>query len=83
MKLWMDRVRVIFWGPSQLTLIDNKDVQEKIKEFQSAGGEAWACKKCSEDLGTVEPLTRLGVKVYSAGPLLTRMLKEGWYQFTF
>ena len=82
-KQWMDQVRVIFWGPSQLTLIKEKDIQEKVKEFQALGGEAWACKRCSEDLGVVDPLERLGIKMDYVGALLTSMLKEGWHQLTF
>ncbi len=82
-KGWMDQVRVIFWGPSQLTLIGNKDVQEKLDDFRAAGGEAWACKRCSEDLGVVDQLVRLGVRLEPIGALLTEMLKEGWHQLTF
>jgi hypothetical protein len=82
-KNWMDKVRIIFWGPSQLTLINSPELQEKLNEFRNLGGEPWACKRCAEDLGTFDKLLKLNIHLESVGTILTEMLKEGWHQLTF
>jgi hypothetical protein len=82
-KNWMDQIRIIFWGPSQLTLTQNPGLQEKLAEFFKLGGEVFACKTCAEDLGTAIALEKLHVKIELVGELLTTMLKEGWHQLTF
>ena len=82
-KGWFGQVRVIFWGPAQLLIIEDEPLQDNLKKMQEIGVETWACKRCAEDLGVVENLEHLSIKMDYVGDMLTEMLKKGWRQLTF
>ncbi len=82
-KEWFGQVRVIFWGPAQLLIIEDEPLQDYLKEMQEIGVETWACKRCAEDLGVVKELEYLDIKMEYVGDMLTEMLKKGWRQLTF
>ena len=76
-KAWWDTVRIIVWGPSQETLLDDGDLQEALGECAEAGVELWACKACADNCDAAEDLEDLGIDVLYVGEDLTRMLKDG------
>ena len=80
---WMDEVRVILWGPTELMAAENEDFAEQVRILISGGVEVIACKACSDGFGVSEKLEEIGIKVQYVGTLVTEMLKEGWYQLTF
>ncbi|MHA1400701.1 MAG: DsrE family protein [Candidatus Heimdallarchaeaceae archaeon] len=80
---WMDQVRVILWGPTERIAAEDKDFQEEIRLLLDAGVEVIACKACSDNFGVSEELEKIGVTVQYVGNIVTKMLKEGWYQLTF
>ncbi len=79
---WMDQVRIIFWGPSQNTVISDATIKPYLTDLESVGVELWACKGCSDNLGVTDKLKALGIRVEYVGVLLSDMLKEGWHQLT-
>ncbi|WP_331774795.1 DsrE family protein [Sulfurospirillum sp. 1612] len=74
---WFDEVTLLIWGASQRTLIEDTELQMKIKEMSDAGVNVKACQKCSEDLGIKDTLQSCGVEVFYTGVLLSDWLKSG------
>lgn len=82
-KGWMEKVRIIFWGPVQKLLVKDQDLQERIQNLLEAGLEIYACKGCSDIYNLSDEIEKLGIKVEYVGKLITSMLEEGWHQLTF
>lgn len=80
---WWEVVRLIVWGPSDMLLVKDAELQEQVKEMIKDGVEVMACKACTDALGVTEQLEQLGVKVFYVGELLTGMLKDGWASLTY
>lgn len=73
---WWDVVEVIIWGASQKIIIDNEDVKRRISLMLKQNIKVHACKKCAEDLGIVDELTKLNINVMYTGELLTAFLQS-------
>lgn len=73
---WFDRVRLIAWGPSQRTLVGDKDLRAKIAEMQGDGVVTQACIACARTFGVVDALRELGFEVKLLGEPLTAILKD-------
>jgi hypothetical protein len=80
---WWEEVRLMIWGPSDRLLVEDAELQEKLRAMQADGVEVMACKACADRLGVGEALSALGVQVFYAGRALTDMLKEGWVTLTY
>ncbi len=80
---WWEEVRLIVWGPSARLLVEDTELQEKVREMKADGVELIACRACSDRLGVSEQLEALGIAVLYVGELLTEMLKEGWVCLTY
>ncbi len=80
---WMDQARVILWGSTEKIDAENKGFIEQVKLLIDSGVEVYACKSCSDNFGSSEKLSEIGIDVRYAGTFVTEMLKEGWYQLTF
>ncbi len=46
-------------------------------------GEVMACKWCSDRTGITAALEKAGVKVLYVGPVISRLIKDGWAPLTF
>ncbi len=73
---WFDKVRLVIWGPSQRTLVGDKDLKAKVKEMQDDGIETQACIACAKSFGITGQLEALGFEVLGMGGPLTRFLKS-------
>ena len=81
---WFDEVLLIVWGPSQKLLVDDKDLQAKLKAMQEDGIKVQACIACAELFGVTEQLSNLGIEVKPMGLPLTDILKsDDWKLLTF
>jgi hypothetical protein len=80
---WMDEVKIIFFGPSEKLVVQDPEVQSRLKETQSAGVHVMACKWCSDRMGITDDLEALGIEVLYVGPVISELLKEGWAVLTF
>ena len=74
---WWDRVTVIVWGAAAQLASENELIQDGLRNLRETGVELLACRSCAEQLGVVEELEQLGVKVVYTGELMTRLLKNG------
>ena len=64
-------------------LLEDPDIQAKIKDMMDDGVEIWACRACADNYGVSEELEAMGINVIFVGTPVTTMLKEGWKQLTF
>ena len=72
-----DDVTLLIWGASPGLLVEDEDLKTELQELKDAGVNIIACRKCAENLGIVEKLEGLGVKVFYTGEFLTEWLKSG------
>ena len=80
---WFKEVTLIVWGPSQRLLVNDKNLQEKVKAMQKEGIVVEACIACAMGYGIVEDLKKLGITVKGMGEPLTNYLKSDWKILTF
>lgn len=80
---WWKDVRLIVWGPSSRLLIEDMELQGKIREMKEGGVILEACKACADNYGVSDHLEQLGVSVYYIGKQLTEYIKEGRNILTF
>lgn len=73
---WFAEVTLVVWGPSQQLLVDNPQIQAKVKSMQEAGIAVQACIACAKKLDLVEELEALGIEVRGMGVPLTEALKD-------
>ncbi len=72
---WFEQVRLIAWGPSQRTLVGDKDLRAKVQQMQADGVVLQACVVCADSYGIADRLREIGFEVLPMGVPLTRMLK--------
>ena len=80
---WFDEVTLIVWGPSQRLLLDDKNLQAKVKAMQDDGVVVEACIACAMGYGIVEDLKKLDITVRGMGEPLSNYLKSDWKVLTF
>jgi len=73
---WFERVRLVIWGPSQRTLVGDKDLKAKLKAMQEDGVVTQACIACANSFGIVDDLRALDLEVLGMGGPLTQFLKS-------
>lgn len=81
---WMDEVVLIFWGPSQKTVLENAKLKKRVKGLIGTNKlKVLACKGCSDGYGISEDLEGIGITVKYVGEDVTTMLKQGWYSLNY
>ena len=75
-KNWMDDVKVIFFGPSENLLAEDKEVQEALQELTK---DCVACKALADRDGISDRVSQLGVKVEYVGTLISDYMKAGYH----
>ncbi len=73
---WWEEVDIILWGPSAKLVVEDKDIQEKLKMVQQVGVKVLACISCASQFGVVDELRALGIEVEPMGEHLTELLKN-------
>jgi len=73
---WFDRVRLVAWGPSQRTLVGDKDLRAKVEEMRADGVQLQACIVCARSFGLVDELEAIGFEVIPMGRPLSGFLKD-------
>jgi hypothetical protein len=80
---WMDDVKIILFGPSEKLVVNDPEVQDRLKEALEAGIHVMACKWCADRMGIADELEALGMEVLYVGPVISELLKSGWASLTF
>jgi hypothetical protein len=74
---WFDEVVLLIWGPADLLLLDDADLQVEVGRMQEAGVRTLACRACADRYGVAERLEHLGIEVLYTGEFLSDWLKAG------
>lgn len=73
---WWEQVTLLIWGPSQLMVLHDAEVGEKITEIGRNGVRLLACRACADQYGIADELSARGIEVFGTGPTLTDWLKS-------
>lgn len=74
---WWEDVTLIVWGASTKLLVEDEDLQDRIRQMIDAGVDVVACVACANMYGATEKLESLGIEVKGMGQPLTQLLKAG------
>jgi hypothetical protein len=74
---WMEDVKTILFGPSEQLVANDPELSKQVQEICSAG-EAIACKFISDNEGSSEPLSKLGVKIEYVGTIIADLIKQDY-----
>ena len=80
---WWQDITLIVWGPSGRLLVQDRELQEKLKQMQDEGVVIKACKGCSDQLGISDELADLGIEVKYIGKELTDYIQSQSHVLTF
>ena len=79
---WMDKVKVIFFGPSERLLVEDERIAQAAKTI--AGVEKpIACKFISDRDGISDKIEDCGVKVDYVGTIISGLIKAGYVPMAF
>lgn len=79
---WLPEVKVVFFGPFEKLLVQDKEVQEKAAEVLNQVTPV-ACKFISDNEGISEELQNLGYDVEYVGKIISDYLMEGYVPLVF
>ena len=79
---WMDKVKVIFFGPSERLLVEDKQIAKAAKEMSHVE-KPIACKFISDRAGISEKIEDCGVKVDYVGTIISELIKDGYVPMVF
>jgi hypothetical protein len=74
---WLDDIKVIFFGPSERLVAEDKDIAKEAQEIAKLR-ECVACKYISDKGGLSGDLTKLGIKIEYVGPIISNLIKDGY-----
>jgi hypothetical protein len=74
---WFDDVRVVFFGPSERLLVDDDEVAKAVTWIADLC-EVYACRAISRREGISDAIEQLGANVVGVGPLISRLINEGY-----
>lgn len=77
LKGWMDEVIVLVWGASQELIVQDKDIQQKVKLMVKDGVKVVACLKCAENLELEVGLKSCNIDLFYTGELLSQWINSG------
>ena len=75
---WMDEVKLIFFGPAQNLLLDDKELQKQVKEYQEMENAVVACKFISDRDQKSEQLLEVGIQVEYVGEMISEHIHAGY-----
>ena len=75
---WLEDVKIIFFGPAQDLLLEDAELQNYIKEYQTMEETAVACKYISDRDKKSEQISELGIKVEYVGKMISDYILDGY-----
>ncbi len=79
---WLNEAKVVFFGPFEKLLADDKAVQEGVKPLIDLQ-KPLACKFISDTQGVSAGLAQLGVQIDYVGQIISDAIKEGYVPMVF
>lgn len=80
---WMEDVKIYLFGPSEVTIATDPELQQTVREIIGTGTIPVACKWCSDKYVVSEHLTKLGCKVDYVGSPISRAIRDGYTPMTW
>jgi hypothetical protein len=86
---WMDKVKVVFFGPAEKLLSDNPGIQNMARQIVEATQDGdkelapTACKFISDRDDTSNAIASLGIHVEYVGKLISDFIKDGYTPLVF
>ncbi len=74
---WLDDVKTILFGPSEKLVANNPELGKEMMELCNTG-DGIACKFISDNEGTSESLSKLGVQIEYVGTIIADLIKDGY-----
>lgn len=75
---WMSNVKLYLFGPSEVTIATDPELQKTVKEIISEGTIPRACKRCSDKYNVTELLAEIGCDVEYVGAPISEAVREGY-----
>lgn len=75
---WMEEVKIFFFGPAQDLLLQDRELQKYLQEYQSMEETAVACKYISDRDKKSRQICELGLKVEYVGKMISDLINEGY-----
>jgi len=82
-KGWMTDTLLYFFGPSEVTIGTDPDLQTMVREIIAEGTIPIACKWCSDKYGVSDLLVGLGCTVDYVGSPISKAIKDGYVPMTW
>jgi hypothetical protein len=79
---WMEDVKVIYLGPSEILMVEDEEVAVKVKEINKAS-LCYACQTISDREGISDRISELGVRVELVGARVSELIKDGYVPLVF
>jgi hypothetical protein len=80
---WMEDMKLFFFGPSEVAIATDPDLQELVKTIVSEGTVPRACKWCSDKYGVSDMLEALGCVVEYIGSPVSEAIREDYTPMTW
>ena len=77
-NLWMEDVKVVFFGPAQDSITNNLELQELLKKYHTEGGISSACKFIADRDEITSAIDAIGIKVEYVGCIISDFIKDGY-----
>lgn len=74
---WMDDVKVIYLGPSEILMVEDEAVAAKVREINEAS-LCYACQTISDREGISEKISEIGLQVELVGARVSDLIKNGY-----
>jgi len=75
---WMNDMKLFLFGPSEVTIATDPELQKTVKEAISEGTTPQACKRCSDKYNVSKLLTEIGCNVEYIGAPISEAVCEGY-----
>lgn len=80
---WMSDTKLYIFGPSEVTISTDPDLQAMVREIIAEGTIPVACKWCSDKYGVSDLLAKLGCNVDYVGAPISEAIQDGYVPMTW
>ena len=82
-KGWMSEIRLYLFGPSEVTVATDPELQGIVREIIAAGVVPQACRWCSDKYSVSQLLRELGCAVEYIGAPVSEAIKADFVPMTW
>ena len=79
---WLDEVRVVFFGPAEGLLAEDREVADTALALPEAVHPT-ACRAVADREGLAAAIENRGIPLENVGPPISQMINAGWVPLVF